>query len=195
MAKKLAADVHSHGGLLTEADLAAYKVVDRKPLTGTFTTHGKTYDVITSPPPSSGGIVLLETLNILSGYDLPALGPDRSPAQIHYITGGLPARLHGPRRLPRRPRLHRAPLAQMAAQKYADAWRKSILPDAPSPSATLKRPAGFLPPPPRGHAAQGVHPDHALQRRRLRRHGRVDDLHPERPVRLRRHRARASASC
>ena len=148
MAKKLAEDVHSHGGLLTEADLAAYKVVDRKPLTGTFTTHGKTYDVVTSPPPSSGGIVLLETLNMLSGYDLPALGADRSPAQIHYIVEAF-----------RRAYMDRAdylgdpdytalPLAQMASQRYADAWRKSILPDAPSPSATLKRPAGFLPPPP-----------------------------------------------
>ena len=40
------------------------------------------------------------------------------------------------------------PLAQMASQRYADAWAKSIQPNAPLPSATLKRPAGFLPPPP-----------------------------------------------
>ncbi len=60
----------AHGGLLTEADLAAYKVADRTTLRGTFKTHGRTYDVITSPPPCSGGIVLLETLNILAGYDL-----------------------------------------------------------------------------------------------------------------------------
>ncbi len=148
MAKKLSDDVRSHGGLLTEADLAAYKVVDRKPLTGTFTTHGKAYDVITSPPPSSGGIVLLETLNILSGYNLPALGADRSPVQIHYIAEAF-----------RRAYMDRAdylgdpdyttlPLAQMAAMPYAAAWRKSILSDAPSPSTTLKRPAGFLPAPP-----------------------------------------------
>ncbi len=150
IARKLAADVQSHGGLLTEADLAAYKVVDRKPLIGTFKTHGTSYDVVTSPPPSSGGIALIETLNILSGFDLPGLGTDRSPAQIHYIAEAF-----------RRAYMDRAdylgdpdyatiPLAQMAAQKYADAWAKSILPTAPSPSATLVRPTGFLPPPPTG---------------------------------------------
>ncbi len=155
MAKKLAADVHSHGGLLTEADLAGVQGGRPQAADRHLTDHGKTYDVITSPPPSSGGIVLLETLNILSGYDLPALGADRSPAQIHYIAEAF-----------RRAYMDRAdylgdpdyaalPLAQMAAQKYADAWRKSILPDAPSPSATLKRPAGFLPPPP----AAAPHPE------------------------------------
>ena len=86
MAEELARDVHSHGGLLTTADLAAYKVVDRAPLTGAFSANGVPYEVITAPPPSSGGIALLETLNILRGYDLHQSGADRSSGQVQLIT-------------------------------------------------------------------------------------------------------------
>ena len=148
MAAQIAESVRTHGGLFTQADLAAYKVVDRKPLTGTFKTHDQTYDVITSPPPSSGGIVLLETLNILAGYDLPALGADRSPAQIHLITEAFRRAYMDRADYLGDPDYNTMPLVQMASTKYADAWRASILKDAPSPSAELKRPAGFLPAPP-----------------------------------------------
>jgi gamma-glutamyltranspeptidase/glutathione hydrolase len=144
IATRLVASMQAHGGLLTLADLAAYRVKDRAPLIG----HYRGYEIVTSPPPSSGGIVLLETLNILSGYNLPQLGPDRSPSQVHIIAEAF-----------RRAYMDRAdylgdpdytsiPLAQMGSMEYAAAWRKSILPDKPSPSAALVRPAGFLPPPP-----------------------------------------------
>ena len=79
---EIAAFEAKNGGNITAADLAAYQCKERIPLVG----HYRGYEVLTSPPPSSGGIVLLETLNILSGYDLAKLGADRSPAQIHIIT-------------------------------------------------------------------------------------------------------------
>ena len=148
MAHQLAEAVRTHGGLLTEADLAAYTVADRQPLTGTFSTHGKQYDIITSPPPSSGGIVLLETLNILSGYDLPALGPDRSPAQLHVITEAFRRAYMDRADYLGDPDYNRMPLTQMASAAYDTAWRKSIDPTKPTPSAELRRPAGFLPAPP-----------------------------------------------
>src|SRR6185437_13938110 len=59
MARELADAVKRGGGLTTAADLAAYQVRDRKPLAGTY----RGYTILTAPPPSSGGIVLLETLN------------------------------------------------------------------------------------------------------------------------------------
>ena len=145
IAHRLAAFVQAGGGLITEADLASYQVKGRTPIEG----HYKGYDILTSPPPSSGGIVLVEILNILSTYNLPALGPDRSAAQIHIITEAF-----------RRAYMDRSdylgdpdfnptmPIAQMAGMKYADAWRTSIDPVKPTPSTDLKRPAGFLPPPP-----------------------------------------------
>ena len=146
IAKQLASSVQTHGGLLSEADLAAYKVADRKPLLGQFTTHGKQYDIVTSPPPSSGGIVLLETLNILSGLNLS--GPDRNPQQVHLITEAFRRAYMDRADYLGDPDYNAMPLTQMASSGYAAAWRSSIDPARPTPSAELKRPAGFLPAPP-----------------------------------------------
>ena len=161
MARQLAEDVRTHGGLLTEADLAAYTVVDRKPLTGSYTAGGETYGIITSPPPSSGGIVLLETLNILSGYNLPALGADRSPAQVNLITEAFRRAYMDRADYLGDPDYNTMPLAQMASAEYAAAWRKSIVPGKPTPSSALVRPAGFLPAPPvataTGESTQTTH--------------------------------------
>lgn len=148
IAAELAKSVSSHGGLLTEADLAGYKVADRTPLVGQFKAKGVNYDVITSPPPSSGGIVLLETLNILSGFDLNKAGDDRSPAQVHLITEAFRRAYMDRGDYLGDPDFNKMPLAEMASMKYAAAWRASIDPNKPTPSADLKRPAGFLPPPP-----------------------------------------------
>ncbi len=59
-----------HGGLITRADLAAYRSVDREPVRGTY----RGVDVVSMPPPSSGGAHLVQMLNILEGYDIRALG-------------------------------------------------------------------------------------------------------------------------
>ncbi|MBB5340455.1 gamma-glutamyltransferase [Tunturiibacter gelidoferens] len=144
MAKQIASFEQSGGGLITADDLAAYQVKDREPIKGTY--HG--YKIITAPPPSSGGIVLMEILNILSTYNLPKLGPDRSAPQVHIITEAF-----------RRAYMDRAdylgdpdftpqPLKEMANPAYAAAWRSSIQPASPTPSKDLIRPAGFMPPPP-----------------------------------------------
>ena len=143
MAQQIAGFEAKNGGLITAADLAAYQVKDRTPLIG----HYRGLEVITSPPPSSGGIALIEILNILGGFKLSML-PDRSVEQISVLTEAF-----------RRAYMDRAdylgdpdftplPLAQMASPAYAAAWAKTIQPLKPSPSATLTRPAGFLPPPP-----------------------------------------------
>lgn len=150
IARQIAAYEKANGGLITAQDLANYHVKERKPLVG----HYRGLEVLTSPPPSSGGIVLLETLNILSGYDLTHLNggstPDRSSAQVHYITEAF-----------RRAYMDRAdylgdpdfnphmPLTQMADPAYAAAWRQTIDQAKPSPSATLVRPSGFMPEPPK----------------------------------------------
>ena len=148
MAKELAAAVSSHGGLLTEADLAAYAVVDRRPLVGSYSAGGHKYEVVTSPPPSSGGIVLLETLNMLSGVDLPKLGADRSEAQVHWIAEAFRRAYMDRAEYLGDPDYSTMPLKQMAEPAYAAAWRKGIDPVKPTASAELVRPRGFLPPPP-----------------------------------------------
>src|ERR1700722_13170660 len=73
LARELAAAMQKGGGLITAEDLAHYEVKEREPVHGTY----RGYEVISSPPPSSGGTVLIEALNILEGYDLGKMG-DRS---------------------------------------------------------------------------------------------------------------------
>jgi gamma-glutamyltranspeptidase/glutathione hydrolase len=151
MAAEIAAFEAANDGLITARDLAAYEVKERPPLVGYY--HG--LEVLTSPPPSSGGIVLLETLNILSGYDLPKLGPDRSPAQVHIIAEAFRRAYMDRGDYLGDPDFNTMPLEVMASRDYAEAWRKTIDPVKPSPSATLVRPAGFMPEPPKLDAAAG----------------------------------------
>src|SRR5256885_16972429 len=60
-----------HNGLLTLDDLRGYVAKEREPLRGNY----RGYEIISMPPPSSGGAVLLEMLNVLEGFDLKKLGP------------------------------------------------------------------------------------------------------------------------
>jgi gamma-glutamyltranspeptidase/glutathione hydrolase len=79
IARQLAAAMEANGGLITLNDLKQYQAVERTPLRGKY--NG--YEVITSPPPSSGGIGILQMLGMLegSGYEKPGAG---SAATIHY---------------------------------------------------------------------------------------------------------------
>jgi gamma-glutamyltranspeptidase/glutathione hydrolase len=140
LAAQIAAFEAANQGLITAQDLARYEVKERTPLYGSY----RGLQVITSPPPSSGGIVLLEILNILSGYNLPKLGPDRSPEQIHLIAEAFRRAYMDRADYLGDPDFSTMPLAKMAAPYYADAWRKTIDPSKPTPSATLVRPAGYL---------------------------------------------------
>ena len=142
LAKELAAAVQKGGGLMTEADLATYEVHEREPLVGRY----EKYTVIAAPPPSSGGVTLLESLNILSGYNLARLG-DRTPSEIHLITEAYRRAYMDRNDYLGDPGYVKMPVAQMIDPKYADAWRRSITQDA-TPTASLKRPEGFLPAPP-----------------------------------------------
>jgi gamma-glutamyltranspeptidase/glutathione hydrolase len=144
MARELVDDLKKGGALLTLEDLASYTVVERAPVTGRF--HD--YTVLSAPPPSSGGIVLISALNILEGYNLARLG-DRTPESMHLIAEAFRRTYMDRADYLGDPDYNRIPTARLIAKKYADAWRRSIVGDAASPSATLRRPAGFLPPAPK----------------------------------------------
>ena len=143
MAAELVASIQKGGGLITTADLAAYRVKNREPLTGSY----RGCQIVTAPPPSAGGIMLLEVLNILSGYDLAQMG-NSSPQQVHLIAEAFRRAFKDRAEYLGDPDFASMPLAQMASPAYAAAWRNSIDPIKPSPSAALTRPAGFLPSPP-----------------------------------------------
>ncbi len=141
LAQELVADLKKGGGLITLDDLAQYKVEERTPVIGSF--HN--YMVISAPPPSSGGTVLLSALNILEPYDLTKVG-DRSPEWIHLVTEAYRRAYMDRSEYLGDPDYNTMPIAQLTSKKYADAWRASIT-DKATPSAELHRPEGFLPAP------------------------------------------------
>lgn len=83
-ASLIAREMERRGGLITKDDLRAYKAIRRTPLRGTY----QGLEILTMPPPSSGGVVLLQVLNILEGYDLPSMGAG-SAAYLHRLAEGL----------------------------------------------------------------------------------------------------------
>ncbi|MHB8303028.1 MAG: gamma-glutamyltransferase [Acidobacteriaceae bacterium] len=148
MARQIAVAMQMGGGLITAKDLANYKVKDRAPLVGSY----RGYTILTAPPPSSGGIGLLETLNILAPYDLHALG-DRSPVEMHLIAEAFRRAYMDRTDYLGDPDFTKIPVQRMISPEYAAAFRKSIQPQQATPSSALQRPAGFLPPPPTMPAA------------------------------------------
>ena len=85
IARRVAADMKAHKGLITLEDLAAYKPVVREPLMGTY----RGYTVATTPPASSGGATLLQMLNILESFDLKALGGSGSSGALHVMAEAM----------------------------------------------------------------------------------------------------------
>lgn len=147
MARQLVDDLSKGGALLTRDDLAQYNVVEREPVVGTFRSSGHNFTVISAPPPSSGGIVLIGALNILESYPLATLD-DRSAAWVHLATEAWRRAYMDRADYLGDPDYNTIPAAALTAKKYAAAWREGILPDHASPSAALTRPKGFVPPAP-----------------------------------------------
>ena len=136
MARELAAAIHKGGGLVTAVDLAAYEVREREPIRGSY--HG--YDIISAPPPSSGGVALVEILNILEGFDLAKLG-NRSADAIHLEAEAFRRAFYDRTDFMGDPDFSKVPVAQLIDKKYAAAWRDSIDPKHASVSKDLRRPA------------------------------------------------------
>ena len=138
LAKELAAAMQKGGGLITAGDLASYEVKEREAVRGTY----RGYEVISAPPPSSGGTVLIESLNILEGYDLTSM-ESRSARSIHFTVEAFRRAFFDRAEFLGDPEFSRIPVAQLIDKKYAAAWREGIEPVHATPSKELKRPAIF----------------------------------------------------
>jgi gamma-glutamyltranspeptidase/glutathione hydrolase len=139
LASELAQAIQKHGGLVSKKDLEIYQVKDRQPLTGTY----HQYEILAPPPPSSGGIALLEMLNILEGFDLAALG-DRTPQSMHLILEAFRRAFYDRTSFLGDPDFESMPTTQLIDKGYAAAWRKSIDMTAATPSSALVRPPGYI---------------------------------------------------
>jgi gamma-glutamyltranspeptidase / glutathione hydrolase len=138
LARELAAAMQKGGGMITADDLAHYEVKEREPVRGTY----RGYEILTAPPPSSGGTVLIESLNIIEGYDLAKMG-DRSAESIHFVTEAFRRAFFDRAEFMGDPDFTKIPVAQLIDKKYAAAWRDTIDPTHASASKELKRPAIF----------------------------------------------------
>jgi gamma-glutamyltranspeptidase / glutathione hydrolase len=138
LARELATAMQKGGGLITADDLAHYEVKEREPIHGTY----RGYEILSAPPPSSGGTVLIESLNILEGYDLAKLG-DRSAQSIHYTTEAFRRAFFDRAEFLGDPDFAKIPVAQLVDKKYGEAWRDSIDAGHATASKELKRPEIF----------------------------------------------------
>jgi gamma-glutamyltranspeptidase/glutathione hydrolase len=138
LAQELAAAMQKGGGLITADDLARYEVKEREPVRGMY----RGYEIISAPPPSSGGAVLIESLNILEGYNLARFG-NRSAQSIHFTTEAFRRAFFDRAEFMGDPDFSKIPVAQLIDKKYGEAWRETIAEDRASASKELKRPAIF----------------------------------------------------
>ncbi len=135
MAREIAEFMQDGGGLITLDDLRNYEVIDRAPVRGTY----RGVEIISAPPPSSGGIALIETLNILEGFDLGKAG-FRSADAIHLVTEAYRRAFYDRAQFLGDPEYSDLPVLDLAQKEYATEWRKSIDPRKASASARLERP-------------------------------------------------------
>jgi gamma-glutamyltranspeptidase/glutathione hydrolase len=128
-AKLIVAEMQRGGGVISAKDLADYQAVERAPVKGRF--NG--YEVISMPPPSSGGVAMLEMLNILEGYDLKAAGHN-SPKYLHLLTESMRRAFLDRAKFLGDPDFVEVPVAKLTDTAYAKTLRDGIAMDKASPS-------------------------------------------------------------
>ena len=136
VAQALLASVKADGVDWTAAELAAYRVKEREPIRFRY----RDWNMVTAPPPSSGGIALAEILKILEGWDLKALEPAQ---RIHYEVEAMRRAYRDRTLYLGDPDSVKIPVRLLTSDDYAAGLRASILPDKATPSAMLP---GTLPP-------------------------------------------------
>jgi gamma-glutamyltranspeptidase/glutathione hydrolase len=126
----LVAEVQRGGGLITHEDLANYTAKRRSPVRGTY----RGYEVISMPPPSSAGVVLVEMLNILEGYDLASSGFG-SATTLHLMAEAMRRAYADRARYLGDPDFVEMPIDRLISKPYAAELRATIDPDKASVSS------------------------------------------------------------
>jgi gamma-glutamyltranspeptidase / glutathione hydrolase len=130
VAQDLVDGVRAGGGIWTLEDLAAYRVIERKPLVGNY--HGAR--IVSASPPSSGGVALLDALNILAGFDLKHVD---TATRKHLVIEAMQRAYRDRAVYLGDPDFVTMPLAQLVNKDYAAGQRSSIRPDKAMPSEML----------------------------------------------------------
>jgi gamma-glutamyltranspeptidase/glutathione hydrolase len=130
MADKLVKGINKAGGIWTKEDLESYQIAERKPVTG----HYKSIKITSAAPSSSGGIVLIEALNILSGYDLQKTD---EITRKHLITEAMRRAYHDRTLYLGDADFIDIPVKRLLNEDYAAGLRSSLRPDKALPSEML----------------------------------------------------------
>jgi gamma-glutamyltranspeptidase/glutathione hydrolase len=128
-ARMIVADMQASGGILTAEDLRTYEPTIRTPLRGTY----RGCEILTMPPPSSGGIALLEMLNMLEPYDLKAMGW-HSSQYVHTVVEVMRRAFADRAEHLGDTDFVKVPVSGLVSRAYADARRKTIDPAHATPS-------------------------------------------------------------
>jgi gamma-glutamyltranspeptidase/glutathione hydrolase len=139
-AGKLAAAMAANGGLITRDDLRQYAVVERRPLEGSY----RGYRILTAPPPSSGGIGILQMLGVLEGSEYSRSGAG-SAAAIHFVAETMRRFFADRNSYLADPDFVRVPVTELLAKRYIAKIRTSIDPGRATPSDQVRsgEPAAF----------------------------------------------------
>jgi gamma-glutamyltranspeptidase/glutathione hydrolase len=141
IADQIAMSVRAAGGGMTRQDLARYRVKERTPVRGRY----RGYEILSMPPPSAGGVSLIEILNILEGYDLRAQGA--GPASLHLMIEAMKYAYADRSEYMGDPDFVKLPVQGLMAKTYAASLRAKIDPERARPSSEIKPgdPSAFEP--------------------------------------------------
>jgi len=132
VADLIEAEMRRSGGLITKADLAAYKPVERTPVSGTY----RDYRIVSMPPVSSGGVALIQFLNILEAFPLREHGHNSS--QTIHLVAEAAKRVYADRsEWLGDPDFVKVPVTGLISKAYADRLRAGIDPARATPSARI----------------------------------------------------------
>ncbi|MDG1995726.1 MAG: gamma-glutamyltransferase [Emcibacteraceae bacterium] len=132
VAKKIVADMEAHNGLITMEDLAAYKVIEREPVRGTF----RGYDIAAVPAPSSGGTHVIQMLNILENFPLKEMGPG-SAAALHVTAEAMKLSYADRSKYLGDPDFIHVPTQALVSKEYAKTLAAKISMDKATPSEEI----------------------------------------------------------
>lgn len=132
VAARLVAEMKAGNGLITAEDLAGYRALEREPVRGSF----QGVEVVSTPPPSSGGVHIIQMLNILEGYDLAAMGHN-SAAYIHHLAEAMKLAYADRSEYLADPDFQPVPVARLVDKDYAARQRSLIDSTRATPSTEI----------------------------------------------------------
>ncbi|MFM7786017.1 MAG: gamma-glutamyltransferase [Gammaproteobacteria bacterium] len=132
LGERIVLDLARQGGVITVEDLRRYRVTEREPLVGSYRGYG----VVSMPPPSSGGVHLIQMLNILEGWPMGEMGAG-SARSLHLMAEAMRRAYADRSEHLGDPDFVRVPVAALTSKAYASALRAGIDPDRATPSSEV----------------------------------------------------------